>query len=321
MRIAYSFGSLLSVKEVLECGEILSAHNPDTVWIPETWGMENFSMLSMMSQKLTKPRIGSSIINIYSRSPSLIAMGAATVDTISNKRLVLGLGTSTVPIVKDLHGYEFEKPVERMEEYVQIIKLALEGKKINFDGRFFKLKGFSLLIKPPRNNIPIYLAAVNKKMVNLTWKIANGVIFYLRPLSEIKQTVSQMQSKRKIDVSCQIITAISEDSEKARKRAKTTLSFYIAVGKIYREFLAKNGYTKETSSIYDEFKKSGLDNLGDLVPDSMLEDLTICGAPEECRKKLSRFYEAGVDLPIIQFNPIDSVPDSIRLVTKTMSGE
>jgi alkanesulfonate monooxygenase SsuD/methylene tetrahydromethanopterin reductase-like flavin-dependent oxidoreductase (luciferase family) len=75
MRIAFSLGSLLSVNQVLECSKILSKTNVDTIWIPETWGMENFSMLSAVSNKTTTQKIGSSIINIYSRSPSLIAMG------------------------------------------------------------------------------------------------------------------------------------------------------------------------------------------------------------------------------------------------------
>ncbi|MBT8243208.1 MAG: LLM class flavin-dependent oxidoreductase, partial [Nitrosopumilus sp.] len=119
MRIACSLGSLLSINEVLECSEIISQTKTETIWVPETWGMENFSMLSAVSEKLKNPRIGSSIINIYSRSPTLIAMGAATVDTISNGRLVLGLGTSSLPIVEEFHGYGFDSPLTRMTEYVQ----------------------------------------------------------------------------------------------------------------------------------------------------------------------------------------------------------
>ena len=316
-----ALGSLLSINQVLDCAGILSTYTPDTVWIPETWGMENFSILSTVSRKIQSSKIGSSIINIYSRSPTLIAMGAATVDTISDKRLILGLGTSSTPIVQDFHGYKFEKPLKRMREYIKIIRLVLSGKKINYNGEFFQLKRFSLLIKPPRSEIPIYLAAVNKKMVNLSWEIGDGVIFYLRPLSELKQTISFMQSKNKIDVSCQIITAVSHDSEKAINRAKTTLAFYISVGKIYREFLTKNGFKKETESIYEEFRRSGSTNAQELVPDSMLKKLTICGTPEECKKKLSDFYNSGVDLPIIQFNPVDDVIESFRLVTETFSGK
>ncbi len=316
MRIAYSLGSILTINDVLDCVDHLSQYNPDTIWIPETWGMENFSMLSALSQK-TKAKIGSSIINIYSRSPSLIAMGAATIDTISEGRLILGLGTSSIPIVKNFHGYQFEKPVSRMKEYVEIIRLILSNKPVNYNGNFFKLKDFSLLIKPPRNDIPIYLAAVNEKMVQLSLEIANGVIFFLRPISELRDTIQKI--KNKIDTACQLITCVSHDSEKAIVRAKQTIAFYVSVGKIYREFLAKNGFQNETNEIFNEFKKSGFQKNYELVTDSMLNSLAVCGTPDESIKKLKKFQETGLDMPIIQFNPIGDVKESFKLLTSTIS--
>ena len=319
MRLSYSLGSLLTVEQVLACSKKLNRFKPDTVWIPETWGMENFSMLSLASKENNFSRIGSSIINIYSRSPSLIAMGAVTVDTISNKRLILGLGTSSQPLVEDFHGDKFERPLKRMKEYVEIIRLILSGKSINYSGEIFSLKNFSLLIKPPRNTIPIYLAAVNQKMVELTWKIADGVIFYLRPKSEIKSTLSRMQNQKKIDASLQIITCVNEDSEKAIIRAKKTLAFYVSVGKIYREFLATNGFENETRNIYEEYEKNGLQNNHELVSESMVNELCIAGTSNECRNQLKQFYETGIDLPIIQFNPTDNVENSFDLVTSTFS--
>ena len=321
MRIACSLGSLLSINQVLKCSEILSKTNVDTIWIPETWGMENFSMLSAVSNKTTTQKIGSSIINIYSRSPALIAMGATTVDTLSNERLILGLGTSSLPVVETFHGYKFKKPVQRMKEYVEIIRLILSGKQVNYAGEIFDLKNFTLLLKPKRESIPIYLAAVNQKMVDLTWNIGDGVIFYLRPLNEMKETITKMQSKKKIDVTCQIITSIAEDSDIAINRAKKTLAFYVSVGKIYREFLANNGFKKETSNIFDEFKKSGLKSIYELVSDSMLQSLCIAGNPDECKKQLQNFRETGIDLPIIQFNPVGDMSDSFDLLKKTFLGE
>jgi len=317
MRIAFSLGSLLSVNQVLKCSEILSKTNVDTIWIPETWGMENFTMLSAISNKTTTQKIGSSIINIYSRSPAVIAMGAATIDTLSDGRLILGLGTSSLPIVETFHGYKFEKPVQRMREYVKIIRLVLSRKEVNYTGEIFDLKNFTLLIKPKRESIPIYLAAVNQKMVDLTWDIADGVIFYLRPISEMKETITKMQSKKKINVTCQIITCVAEDSDIAIKRAKKTLAFYVSVGKIYREFLAKNGFKNETCNIFDEFKKSGLKSNYNLVTDLMLQSLCIAGTSEECKKQLQNFYETGIDLPIIQFNPIGNTSKSFELLKKT----
>ena len=320
-RLSYSLGSLLSIEEVLECSRKLNEIKPEVEWIPETWGMENFSMLGLASKENTFSKIGSSIINIYSRSPSLIAMGASTIDTISNGRLILGLGTSSVPIVENFHGNSFDTPVQRMKEYVEIIRLALQGEKINYSGKIFTLKDFSLLTKPIRKEIPIYLAAINQKMVEMTWDIADGVIFYLRPKSEMKETISKMQKKKKIDTTLQIITCIHEDEEKARNRAKKTLSFYIAVGKIYREFLQSTGYSNEVKIINEEYEKNGLNSLQELIPEKMLDDLCIAGTPATAIKKLDAFRDVGIDLPIIQFNPIDNVKESFELLTKTFSGE
>lgn len=321
MRIACSLGSLLSINQVLKCSEILCKTNIDTIWIPETWGMENFSMLSAVCNKTTNQTIGSSIINIYSRSPAAIAMGAATVDTLSNGRLILGLGTSSLPIVEAFHGYKFEKPLSRMKEYVEIIRLVVSGKQVNYAGEIFNLKNFTLLVKPERKSIPIYLAAVNRKMIDLTWNIADGVIFYLRPVNEMKETIKKMQIKKTIDVTCQIITCVAEDSETAVVRAKKTLAFYISVGKVYREFLAKNGFRDETTNIFDEFKKSGFKSNHEFVTDTMLQSLAIAGTSDECKKQLERFRDTGIDLPIIQFNPVGDTFESFKLFKKTFLGK
>ena len=321
MRIACSLGSLLSINQVLDCSQFLSKTSVETIWIPETWGMENFSMLSTVSQKAQSQKIGSSIINIFSRSPAVIAMGAVTVDTISNGRLILGLGTSSTAIVEDFHGTEFKNPVLRMKEYVEIIKLILTGKSVNYMGEIFNLKNFTLLIKAPREKIPIYLAAVNQQMVELTWKVGDGVIFYLRPLDEMKKTIKTMQSKRKIDVACQFITCVSKDSELAIDKCKKTLAFYVSVGKIYREFLAGNGFQNETRNIFEEFKKSGFASNHELVTDQMINALTVTGDPETCVNQLQKIKETGVSQPIMQFNPIGDVVDSFKLFSNTFFEE
>ena len=317
MRISCSLGSLLSINQVLDCSKILSKTKVDTIWIPETWGMENFSMLSMVSQNAQNPKIGSSIINIFSRSPASIAMGAATVDTISKGRLVLGLGTSSNAIIENFHGMNFENPLSRMKEYVEIIRLILSGKPIDYSGNIFNLKNFTLLVKPQRQKIPIYLAAINQKMVELTWEIADGVIFYLRPQEEMKKIIQIMQTKRKVDATCQIITCVAENSENAIERSKKTLAFYVSVGNIYRDFLSKNGFQNETKNIFEEFKKSGFLHNHEFVSEKMLRALTISGDPETCIKQLQKFRETGIDLPILQFNPVGNVIDSFNLFSKT----
>ena len=107
----------------------------------------------------------------------------------------------------------------------------------------------------------------------------------------MEETISRMQKKKKIDTTLQIITCIHNDYEKAIKRAKKTLSFYIAVGKIYREFLQSTGYSEETGIIYEEYKKGGLNGLDEFVSDKMLDDLCIAGTPDVAVKKLNAFQK------------------------------
>lgn len=296
-------------------------NNPNSIWIPETWGMDCCSMMSAVSQIAKKPKIGSSIMNIYSRSPTLVAMTAATLDVLSQGRVILGLGTSSQTIVEDWHGAQFTHPVDRIREYVEIIRLVLSGKKCNYDGDFFHLKNFNLLIMPQQKEIPIYLAAINQKMVEITWDVADGAIFYLRPLEELKNTIPKMQSKRKIDVTCQLITSISEDADEAMVRAKKTIAFYVSVGNIYREFLARHGFEKETSAIFDEYKKSGFKENYSLVSNKMVNELAVCGTPEDVKKQLLRFVNAGVDLPILQFNPVGDTMESFNLLISTFKSD
>ena len=311
----------MSVNEILDCTKLLTKYNPDSIWIPETWGMDCGSMLSAISQIAEKPKIGSSIINVYSRTPSLVAMNAVTIDALSKGRLILGLGVSSKAIVEEWHGLKFEQPLQRMREYVEIIRQIISGNKVTYDGKFFHLRNFNLLIKPIRKEIPIYIAAINQKMTELVWDIGDGVIFYLRPQEEMQNTITKMQKKRKIDVTCQLITCVSEDVEKAITRAKKTISFYVSVGKIYREFLAKNGYEKETSEIFNEYTKSGSDETYRYVSDSMLNSLALCGTPNDLPKKLEQFSRAGIDLPILQFNPIGNVTESFKLLVSTLKGD
>ena len=154
-------------------------------------------------------------------------------------------------------------------------------------------------------------------MINLTWEIGDGVILYLRPKNEIKSTLGIMQKQRKIDSTLQIITCVHEDSDKAVERAKKTLAFYISVGEIYRKFLASNGYKNDIMNIYDEYKSTGLQNNFMFVTDKMVKDLCICGTPSESQQQLKEFKETGIDLPILQFNPIDNTESSFDILLQT----
>jgi len=321
-RMGYSLGPLLSMDDLLSCAKMAdSSKNVDSLWVPESWGRESFATLGAMSQVTKKPRLGTSIINIYSRTPATVAMAATTLDMLSSSRAIIGIGTSTEDIVEGWHSVKFDSPVDRMKEFIQCLRLMIGGEKVNYDGRFFKIRNFKLLHEPLRKQIPIFMAAVNSRMVSLASEHADGIIFYLRPLDELKKSIAVIKQKtggRNFEIACSLICAVSnDDPEKARKRAAKTLAFYVSVGKYYGKFLMENGFEKEVVDIRAAYSKSGAEAAASCVPEKMLESLAVCGTRYECTASLSRFISAGITLPIIQVNPVGSSESSFRELLST----
>ena len=316
-KLGYSLGPLLSMREILLCAKMADQQeNVDSLWVPESWGRESFSTLGAMSQITKKVRLGTSIVNIYSRTPAIVAMAATTLDMLSDNRTIIGLGASTAAIVENWHGLKFNRPASRMKEYIECLRLMTRGEKVKYNGEFFKINNFKILHQPQRANIPIFMAAVNKKMVSMASKLADGILLYLRPLEELKRTATELKQATKgksFEIACSFICAISnKEPEKARDRAATTLAFYIAVGEYYSKFLADNGFKIEVEEITAEYRKAGADNAAKYVSDRMLSSLVICGNSEECRESLSKFLSTGITLPIIQFNPIGDSESSFK---------
>jgi 5,10-methylenetetrahydromethanopterin reductase len=321
-KIAYNLGSLLSVQEVLRFAKFADDKpNVDSLWVPESWGREAFVSLGALSQVTTKVKLGTSILSIYARSPATTAMGATTLDMLSKNGIILGLGASTPVLVENWHGLKFEKPIPRMREYVECLTQMIKGEKVNYTGNYFKVKNFKLLYKPKRERIPIFIAAVNKNMISLACDLADGILLYLRPIEELKKTISQINSKtsnKSFETACVIISSVSDkEPEKARERAAKTLAFYVAVGEYYNRFLSSNGFRTEVEQISSEYRQAGLNRASKFVSEKMLDSITICGNSEECIKSLDKFISAGISLPIIQINPIGDPESSIKEMLTT----
>jgi 5,10-methylenetetrahydromethanopterin reductase len=316
-KIGYNPGSLLSMQEVITFAKLANDKpNVDSLWIPESWGREAFASLGALSQITTKPKLGTSIISIYARTPATIAMGATTLDMLSNNRTIIGLGTSTPALVGNWHGLNFEKPLLRMREYVECLKRMITGERVNYIGTYVRVKDFKLLYRPQREQIPIFIAAVNRYMISLACDVADGVLLYLRPIDELKKTTSYIKSitkNKNFEIAYVIISAVSnKEPQKARDRAAKTLAFYIAVGEYYNRFISDNGFQNEVEQIVSEYRRSGLDSASRFVSERMLDSLTICGNREECLKSLNKFISAGISLPIIQVNPTGNTQSSIK---------
>ena len=325
-RIGYNPGSLLSMNEVLSFSKLADKNeNVDSLWVPESWGREAFASLGAISQITSRVRIGTSVVSIFARTPATVAMAATTLDLLSNNRTIIGLGVSTEAIVEKWHGIKFSKPLERIQEYVECIRQMITGEKVNYSGTYYNIQNFKLLYKPPRRSIPIFMAALNKKMISLSCVIADGVLLYLRPLEELKSTVLNIKSaikKRdgKFEIACAFIGALSnKEPEKARQRAAKTLAFYIAVGKYYNEFLSKNGFSLEVRVITEAYKLDGLEAASKCISEDMLDSLTISGNSEQCVHAMQRFSSCGISLPIIQINPVGDPETSFREMLSTFS--
>jgi len=322
-KMGYSLGPLLSMKQVLKFAKMADKqHNVDSLWVPETWGRESFATLGAISQVTKRVRLGTSIINIYSRTPATVAMAATTLDMLSDNRTVIGLGASTAAIVENWHGLNFERPVDRMQEYVHCLRKAASGDKTDYSGKFFRVNNFKILHQPLRRHIPIFVAAINKRMLSVASKDADGVLLYLRPLQELKKTVSALHSMAHIsqnfEIALSLIFSVSnKNPEKARMRAAKTLAFYIAVGKYYSKFLSENGFKNAVEQIVFEYRKNGGDAAAKIVPQNMLESLTICGSSQECKKSLAKFISSGITLPIMQLNLADDSESSFKEVLST----
>ena len=322
-KLGYNPGSLLTMGEVLSFAKLADKNKRiHSLWIPESWGREAFTSLGAMSQATHNVKLGTAIINIYSRTPATIAMAASTLDMLSQNRTLIGLGASTPAIVEGFHGLTFAEPVTRMREYIECIRAMLKGDKVNYNGRHVRAKDFKLLYKPQRECIPILIACVNSNMISLASDIADGVLLYLRPIQELKETVMRIKlatkDKKSFEIACILICAVStREPEKARARAAKTLAFYVSVGKYYRNFLCDNGFREETERIATEYRQNGLEAASSIVPQTMLDSLTIYGTADECVRSLSKFISTGITLPIIQVNPVCGAESSFREMLTT----
>ncbi len=147
----------------------------DSFWLPEVWGYEVFSLLTEIALKTKRIKIGTGIINVFSRSPALIAMQAATLDEISGGRFILGIGTSAKNVVEGLHGRDFEKPLTQTRDVIRVVRTLLDGRPLSeADTKLRRYRPFTLDFEPTRRHIPIYVAALKQKSITSVGEMADG---------------------------------------------------------------------------------------------------------------------------------------------------
>ena len=156
----------------------------ESFWTGESWGRDAFTVLTMLACHTERIGLGTGIVTVYSRTPGLIAQSIASLDQISGGRAILGLGSSGRIVVEDWHGVKFDHPVGRTAEYIDIIRMALSGERVNYEGSFYELKRFRMGVRPVQERIPIYVASLGRRNLELTGRAADGWLPIWTPFRE-----------------------------------------------------------------------------------------------------------------------------------------
>jgi F420-dependent oxidoreductase-like protein len=305
--------------EQLEIAQVAEELGYDSVWAAEAYGSDAATILAWLAAQTTKIKLGSGIFQIPARSAAMTAMTAATIDNLSGGRMLLGLGTSGPQVSEGFHGVRFGKQLQRTREYVAVVRLALERKKIEFHGETLELplpdgpgKALKLTIKPVQENIPIFLAVLGPKNVALAGEIADGwlPVFFspehtktLRgPLEEGAARAGRSLDDFRICPSVNVM--IGDDLESARNAMRPVLALYVGgMGSreqnFYNRLVSTYGFeqaAREVQNLYLEGKKT---EAIFALPDELIDLVSIVGPRDKARDKIRAFRDAGVDTLIV----------------------
>jgi alkanesulfonate monooxygenase SsuD/methylene tetrahydromethanopterin reductase-like flavin-dependent oxidoreductase (luciferase family) len=175
LSIGIDLQSAPDIDNAIEHAKIADDAGVDALFVPEAWGRDAFTILAVLARETRRIKLGTSIVNVYSRSPGALAQHFATLDELSGGRMIIGLGTSGHRVIEHFHGVEFGLPLARLREYVEIINMLMRQEPLHYAGRIFNLeRGFKLRFEPLRDHIPIWIASLTPKSVKQTAEIADG---------------------------------------------------------------------------------------------------------------------------------------------------
>jgi len=294
--------TLTSVKEAEKRGF-------ESAWVVEsslTPGKDAISYLGALSVSTERIGLATGIINVFSRSVTLIASTMATLDEMSKARMILGIGTGHW-VISPYHSMDFSDPINRMREYIDVFRKLVGGSQVNYEGKHIQIRNLKLNLQPVRQRIPIYVATVSERLASVAGEIADGVIFVLVSPNRARELVKAVQEGAEkanrpfgeVDVACYLPTFLMEDGERVMKEARQTVAGY---GRSihYRRLYRKMGYRQEADLLKEAWAKGGMENALLQVPERMARDLLIVGSSQDCLKRVNEYRRAGVKLPVIQ---------------------
>jgi alkanesulfonate monooxygenase SsuD/methylene tetrahydromethanopterin reductase-like flavin-dependent oxidoreductase (luciferase family) len=289
----------------------------DVVWNVET-EFDSFVYDQAVAIGTSRIRTGSGISRSYKRHPLLVAEAAATIDRFAPGRFIIGLGTGPAqradPAVKlQRWGSESDRPVARLEEYIQVIRIALSGERVDFEGEFFAVEDVQLE-HVPSSPIPIYLAAGGPKLGRLAGRAADGAFLYFLGAARGREAVDRIRAAAEkagrdpadVEISGLIPTCIGPDGEAARRALRRHLFFPYLMLPYYQDLLAGEGFPDVTETIRERLADDDVDGAADSIPDAALDAIAIGGTPSDCQSRLAEFLERGYDVPVLYPFPVDA---------------
>ena len=293
----------------------------ERAWLPETWGRDVVTVLTRIATETDEIGIGPSIANVYSRSPALLGQTAATLQEVSDGRLRLGIGPSGPAVIEGWHGVDFDRPLRRTREYIDVIRAVTDGETLYYDGDIFTLAGFRLRCDPPETPIPIDAAGMGPKSVELAGRFADGWHATVFTPEGMRDRIEDLErgielgdrDPGEVRTTLSLTACALEDGDRARDLARNHLAFYVgAMGTYYRKSLARQGYEDEANEIAAAWSSGDHDRAQELIPDELLDDLGAAGTPDRARAELEKFEDIdGLDSIAIGF-PRGATTEEIR---------
>jgi len=287
----------------------------DSVWAAEAYGSDAATVLAWLGANTEKIKLGSAIFQMPARSPAMTAMTAATLDQISNGRMVLGIGPSGPQVAEGWHGQRFAKQLTRTREYVAIVRKALARERLEFDGDFYTLplpegpgKALKLTISPVQERIPIYLAAIGPKNTQLTGEIADGWMpFFFNPehVGEFRDLLQEGASRagrtidESFDMAPNVSVCVDDDIERARDAVRPLIALYVGgMGSreknFYNALVRRYGFEEAAEEVQDLYLEGKRDEAAAALPADLIDKMTLVGPKEQIAERLAAFRDAGV---------------------------
>jgi probable F420-dependent oxidoreductase len=282
----------------------LEATGYDSVWSAESTDFDGFTPLALAAAHTERMRLVTGIVNVYTRGPALLAQTPAALADASDGRFVLGLGASSNVIVERWNAIPFRRPLARVEETVAYLRTVLAGER--------GTGGFKLA-SPPAQPVPIVLAALRDRMLDLAARVADGGFTNFLPLSRVTQVVGAFAAPEK-ELAGRFFS-INGPEDEALAIARRVFVAYATVP-VYTEFFRWLGFAAEVEPIVEAWNGGDRSRAVELVPDTLVREIFLLGPVEAQRERLAEFGHAGISTAVLALScPPDDVPALIDAFT------